>query len=63
MKTQKKFDIKINAIANGNKPLKTMTNNTYPILSLFALACFAFSPNSLAVGPPPDGGLFSPGHG
>jgi hypothetical protein len=40
----------------GNKPMKTITNITYPAFALFAFACFALSPQVRAVDPPPDGG-------
>jgi hypothetical protein len=40
----------------GKKPIKTITNITYPAFALFALACFGLSPAAQAVVPPPDGG-------
>src|SRR5260370_24694494 len=40
----------------GNKPLKTITNITYPAFAVFLLACFALSPKAQAVVPAPDGG-------
>jgi hypothetical protein len=36
--------------------MKTMMNITYPAFALFALGCFALSPQARAVDPPPDGG-------
>src|SRR5437867_9206460 len=33
----------------GNKPMKTLTNITYPAFALFAFACFALSPQARAV--------------
>ena len=36
--------------------MKTITNIACPAFTLFALACFALSPNTRAVDPPPDGG-------
>jgi uncharacterized coiled-coil protein SlyX len=32
-----------------NKPMKTITNITYPVFALFAFACFALSPQARAV--------------
>src|SRR6266480_8060496 len=33
----------------GNKPMKTITNVTYPAFGLFAFACFALAPQARAV--------------
>src|SRR5437762_4747150 len=40
----------------GNKHMKTITNIIYSTLAAFAFACFAISPTTQAVSPPPDGG-------
>jgi len=32
----------------GTKPMKTITNISYPAFALFAFACFALSPGGLA---------------
>ena len=36
--------------------MKTITNNTYLALALFAFACFGLAPQARAVVPAPDGG-------
>src|SRR5258705_10816770 len=33
----------------GNKPMKTISNITYPAFALFAFACFALAPQARAV--------------
>jgi uncharacterized coiled-coil protein SlyX len=39
-----------------NKHMKTITNIAYPVIEVFAFACFAFLPRAQAVSRAPDGG-------
>jgi hypothetical protein len=50
------FAISSEQLMKGTNKMKTKTNILYPVLTSFALACFAFAQNAQAVSPAPDGG-------